>query len=106
MKIKDLLKLDIDVDVYDNVEDGIEIAFCGPMELTPDGQKRFAEVLDYDIELDIGEGICIVYTDKQDGKIIDNYEPRLRDAEFFFHALAGYCSAEDYYNWFFENKNK
>lgn len=100
MKIKDLLKLDIDVDVYDNVEDGIEIAFCGPMELTDAGKEKFADVLEYDCVLQ--NDICMVYTDEQDGVKFDKYKKRLRIAEYFFYALAGYCSADDYDKWFVE----
>ena len=34
MKIKDLLEMEIDVDVYDNVCEELAIAFCGATKLT------------------------------------------------------------------------
>ena len=51
MTVKDLIQQDIDIDVYDDVCEDLAIAFCGPCELTEEGQKEFAEVMDYEIEL-------------------------------------------------------
>ena len=51
MKVRELLKMDIDIDVYDNVTEELAVAFCGPMELTEAGIRRFGEVLDYWVEL-------------------------------------------------------
>ena len=52
MKIKDLIKKDIDVEVYDNVtQEIIDISFVGPLELTEEGKEKFKEVLEYDIVL-------------------------------------------------------
>ena len=49
MKIREFIKLEADIDVYDDVCEELAICFCGPMKLTEDGEKHFAEVLDYDI---------------------------------------------------------
>ena len=52
MKIKDLIKKDIDVEVYDNVtQEIIDISFVGPLELTEEGKEKFKEVLEYDVVL-------------------------------------------------------
>ena len=52
MKIKDFIKKDIDVDVYDNVtQEIIDISFVGPLELTEEGKEKFKEVLEYDVAL-------------------------------------------------------
>ena len=48
MKVKDLIKEEIDVDVYDNVCEELAIAFCGSVELTEYGKKHFhLEILGY-----------------------------------------------------------
>lgn len=94
MKIRDFIKMDIDIDVYDNVCDGIGIAYCGPMSLTEEGEKQFAEVMDYDIE--IQDDVAIVDTDH------DDWKHRLKKAKEFFYSIAGYCDADLYDKWFVE----
>lgn len=94
MKIRDFIKMDIDIDVYDNVCDGIGIAYCGPMSLTEEGEKQFAEVMDYGIE--IQDDVAIVDTDH------DDWKHRLKKAKEFFYSIAGYCDADLYDKWFVE----
>ena len=63
MKIKELLKLNVQVDVGNDYSDeftddtGVEgftalIAFCGPCELTERGKEHFARALDFDVDVD------------------------------------------------------
>ena len=91
MKVKDLISQNIDVDVYDDYTDELGIAFVGPIKLTPAGEKEFAEVLNYNINLDKESGCCSVCcnNDHQFGKACK-----------FFNAAAGWCSEEDYDKWF------
>ena len=96
MKVKDLLPMEIDIDVYDDVCEELGIAFCGPMRLTPEGERQFAEVLDYEIAIQNGFGMMIAVV-KIDG---EGWKKRLRKAIEFFHSAAGYCSCEDYDKWF------
>ena len=98
MKIKDFIKQEIDIDVADNVTDDLYIAFCGSLELTDEGKKKFADVLEYDIEFEnnIASDIAIVNIDFPDWK------KRLRKAKEFFYAAAGYCACSDYDRWFVE----
>ena len=103
MKVKDLLPMEIDVDVYDNVCDDIGICFCGPMELTEAGKAEFAEVLEYPCEFHNTGGeysgiVCIV--DVGDAEQDEVWEPRLEKAKAFFEAAAGYCSVDEYSLWF------
>jgi len=99
MKVRDFIKLNADIDVYDDVCEELAIAFCGPMMLTEAGEKHFKEVLDYDIELDLSGSIktAAVKIDGDDG---NGWKRRLRKAEEFFFDLAGYCANEDYCKWF------
>lgn len=94
MKVRDLMKQEIDIDVYDNVCEELAIAFCGPMILTEEGEEQFADVLDYDCE--IHDDCVIVDIDYADWK------RRLRKACRFFFSLAGYCDCDDYDRWFIE----
>lgn len=96
MKVKDLLPMEIDIDVYDDVCEELGIAFCGPMRLTPEGERQFAEVLNYEIKIQTFGGMmnAIVQIDG------DGWKKRLKKAIEFFHSAAGYCSCEDYDKWF------
>lgn len=103
MKVRDLLAQEIDIDVYDDVCEELGICFCGPMKLTEDGERKFAEVMDYEISLtkECDAFICaIVHVDDDDEKV---WKHRLRKAKEFFHAAAGYCDCEDYDRWFEED---
>lgn len=101
MKVRDLLPMEIDIDVYDNVCDDIGIAFCGPMELTEEGEKHFSEVLEYDIKLDLSgsfpTAVCLI--DDDNDRV---WKKRLRKAIEFFYSAAGYCDCDDYDKWFRE----
>lgn len=77
MNIRDLINLEIDVDVMGN----IAIAFCGPLELTPEGIEHFSEVLDLEVEVSNTEA----YVDQGNSRLYDK-------AKEFFWAAAGYCS--------------
>lgn len=100
MKVRDLMPMEIDIDVYDNVCDDIGIAFCGPMKLTEEGEKHFGEVLDYPVTLKkySGDIVAIVIVDNPD----KGWEKRLNKAKDFFYSLAGYCDCDDYDKWFKE----
>jgi len=98
MKVKDLIEMDIDIDVYDNVCDDIAIAFVGPQELTEEGRKRFAKTLELDIELD--ENVCIVNVEDETDP--EKWKSNLKNAKQFFWAAAGYCPVSDYERWFGE----
>lgn len=100
MKVRELLKMDIDIDVYDNVTEELAVAFCGPMELTEAGIRRFGEVLDYWVELTNKGGYiyAIVAVDDPDDE--DGWERKLELAKELFEGMAGLCSATDYELWF------
>lgn len=112
LTVRDLLRIDCDVDVYDDVCEELGIAFCNPFDddevhnwteyLTERGMKQFSDVLDYPIHIerygDAYEGYnIIVHIDDDDDTI---WKKRLKRAKIFFEACAGYCSCEDYDKWF------
>ena len=96
MKVKDFIKMEIDIDVYDNVEESLAIAFCGPLELKAEGKRKFAEVLEYEIESNPDYGCAVVDVD------YDDWKHRLNEAKAFFYAAAGYCSDNNWNKWFKE----
>lgn len=101
MKIRDFIKLNTDIDVYDDVCEELGICFCGPMELTEEGEKHFSEVLEYDIKLDLSgsfpTAVCLI--DDENDRV---WKKRLRKAIEFFYSAAGYCDCDDYDKWFRE----
>ena len=103
MKVRDLIQQEIDIDVYDDVCEELGIAFCGSLELTDEGKKEFADVLDYDVEINPcsygGLPAAIVLIDDPDDAV---WEARLEKAKRFFEAAAGYCACSDYDRWFKE----
>ena len=104
-KVRDLMLVDNDIDVYDNVCESLAIAFCNPFDddevhdwseyLTERGMKQFADVLDYPMEIIFGNAIVCV--DDSGDKV---WKTRLKRAKRFFESAAGYCSCEDYDKWF------
>lgn len=104
MTVREFLNLSEDIDVYDNVTEGLAIAFCGPIYLTDEGEKEFSEILDFEIEIirDYHYGdTAIVNVDSPDEKV---WKKKLKLAIRFFHSLAGYCADEDYAKWFIEGE--
>ena len=99
MKVRDFINLEEDIDVYDDVCEELGICFCGPMGLTEEGAERFAEVMDYDIEIDLSGrfATAVVHVDDDDDK---TWKRRLKKAKEFFYSAAGYCDADDYDKWF------
>jgi len=102
MKIREFIKLEADIDVYDDVCEELAICFCGPVKLTEEGKKHFAEVLDYDITVyeDIKSQNIDAAVVSIDGEYVTEWKPRLRKAQEFFNAAAGYCSEKNYNRWF------
>ena len=100
MKVRDLLAQEIDIDVYDDVCDELAIAFCGPVALTPEGERRFAEALEYTVTLhDNGaDTVAIVLVEDDEGV----WQNKLSKAKALFYAAAGYCSVDDFKKWFKE----
>ena len=107
MKLKELLKLDIDVDVSDDYADQFEdggrwfdsiIAFVGPCKLTEAGQKRYKNIMDLDVDVD--DGYAVVHIPKLEDEKMEEIE---KEVMLFFYAAAGYMS-EDLYEEYFGSK--
>ena len=97
MTVKDLIKMDIDIDVCDDVCESLYIAFCGKLKLTKKGKRKFEKVLS--LPVTIRDDIAIIHVDDNDEKVWKN---NLKEAKEFFYAAAGYCLDRDYVAWFKE----
>ena len=99
MKIKDLLSLEIDIDIANTVTDDLWPAFCGPLALTSEGAKEFADVLELNItEIDTKSAVAVIQVDAP-GEL---WKHNFIRAHKFFRAAAGYCAESEYSKWFKE----
>ena len=96
MTIKEFLKQDVDMDVIDDYSDDLWIAFCGPMELTPAGVKRYGAVLDLPVEFRYrpGWGDTAAVVLLNDNPDCERLERKCID---LFESLAGYCTEKQFY---------
>ena len=95
MKVKDLIEQEICVDVVDDVCEELYIAMDGPILLTEEGEKEFADVLDYGAKLHFN-GCDIMGIINVDGP---DWEEKLERARIFFESAAGYCPVNEYEKW-------
>lgn len=93
IKLKDFIAMEVDIDVVDNINESLYIAYCGPMKLTKKGEDEFRDILDLNIT--ICKDIAIV-----DVANTTNWPWKLKIARKFFHSIAGYCACDDYDRWF------
>ena len=98
-KVKDLLEMEISIDVYDNVCEELGIAFEGPMELTDEGKRKFADVLEFDLTFDGSGSVinAIVDVDDEDERV---FEQKLAAAKELFESMAGFCTEDEWKLWF------
>ena len=97
MTVRDLLKMEICVDVVDDVTEDLYIAFDGPQALTPEGKKKFALALDLEAEPSWDPNLWIIHADSDDDR---TWKRRLRAARELFEGMAGYCTVNEYERWF------
>ena len=93
MKIREMITMDIDVDVYDDVTDEVYCAFVGPTYMTKEGESHFAKVLDLEVELN--DDCAIVLIDQY--RDYASWEVAVGE---FFNAVAGYCPSDLWDAWF------
>lgn len=88
-----------EVDVYDNYTEELAIAYCGT-QLTEAGEKKYADVLEFEIE-SIQDNIAIIKIDN-DTDPEEITEKKLKKAIDMFNSMAGYCSQEKYDKYFID----
>lgn len=90
MKVKEFIKQKINIDVYDTTND-IGLPLTAPVSLTDEGEKYFADVLNFNIAIEQDNEIARVKT--------KSLKSRMQAIEFF-NAAARYCTKADYERWF------
>ena len=98
MKVKDFIEVfNGSVDVTDNYTEELYIAYCGE-KLTEAGAEHFKEALELEVE-SISTDIVVI---KVSVKYLDEEacEHNLEIAKDLFESIAGYCSEEDWDEWF------
>lgn len=98
MKVKDLIKMDVDIEIDDNVCQEIGLSFVGPIKLTKEGEEEFKDVLEYEVTLYEDHYWASVKCDDQEPEI--KWLEKFKKTFNFFKACAGYCSIKDYDKWF------
>lgn len=99
--VRELLDMDIDVDVCDDVCETLYIAFVGPVKLTPIAEIEFAAALELEVKLPPEDNdYCYPAVIKVDHPEETIWRRNLSAAKDLFYALAGYCAEEDYDKWF------
>lgn len=104
MKVKEFIKLNADIDVYDDVCEEVAICFCGPMMLTEEGKEHFDYVLNcLEIELDFSGSIKTAEIKCHNEFFPEELDEfNIEKANEFFCSAAGYCADEDFQKWFIE----
>ena len=100
MKVKDLINLDICIDVVDDVTEELYIAFDGPLTLTEEGRRKFEEVLEFPVDINAHSPmgpVAIIGIDDYEDSV---WEARLEKAIEFFESAAGLYSSKEYDSWF------
>lgn len=93
MKVRDLLKEEIDIDVYDDYDERCGIAFCGPCELTAKGKRKFAAIMDNDVRIDVIMDVAVISCENE-------HEAQI--AKYLFHGFAGFIPSEEWETLFVE----
>ena len=91
--VRELLKREIDIDVYDDVCEELGIAFCGPLKLTPYAEEKFGSVLDLGVTIVDERGYPSYAIVSVDGM---GWTKRLATAKGLFESAAGFCSCDEY----------
>ena len=89
MMIWDFIEHDIDIDVCDDYDESCYIAYCGATYMTDEGKRKWADVLNQDIE--VYDDIAIVHAEDDD---------EVNRLAQFFYSIAGYCAEDDWNKWF------
>lgn len=96
--IREFLKHDYSRDIYIDGLDDLGVGYEGPIGLKPEGEKQFALLLDFKIEVEEGEDALNAWViiplkydlEKMGEKVIR-----------FFEYIAGNCLEEDWERWFY-----
>lgn len=92
MKVRDLLSMDVCVDMAADYDERLWIAFDGPCRLTEIGEDVFEKALDLKVK----------FTGAIDAVVICKDEKEAEIARYLFESFAGYCTDDEWRLWFEE----
>lgn len=87
MTVREFLNLEIDIDVFDDYAEELEIAFVGPVDLTDLGEEKFFDIMKNEILIDEETDTATIH--------IEN-EREHKLAKLLFYGAAGYISFSKY----------
>lgn len=98
MTFREFLDLEQDTDIYNDYDEQPGIAVCGPVLLTEEGEKRYADLMDLNVKLiDYCSAVVSVY-DQRD----DSWKRKRDLLNEFAWSAAGYIDDELYQKLFRE----
>lgn len=92
MKVRELLNMDVCIDVADDYDERLWIAFDGAISLTEIGMDVFREALDLKVKLTTSSDALILCKNAKEAEV----------AKELFESLAGYCTEDEWELWFEE----
>ena len=103
MKFKDLMREEIDIDIYDDYDERCGMALCGPVKLTEAGKAVYGDLLDLECKIYGHKGPlgyhAVVNTDDD---VYDEAERKTQLLLQFLLSAAGYIPDAQYKEWFLE----
>ncbi len=104
--VRDLLPLEIDIDIYNDIIDDMGICLCGPTKLTEKGEQEFKEVLDLPVEIIDPDTPYQTVMVKIDDPYEEVWKRRRKILLKFLWSAAGYVDEELYNEWFEEEEEE
>lgn len=98
-----------DIDVYDDYDESLGIAFCGGYILTDEGREHFKDALDINLEMGESGRYAIAHVnyfiDPDIDPDVDPDDPKFALLKQLFYGIAGYCADSDFKRWFTEKQS-
>ena len=95
--IGELIRGGAEVDIYNDITDDKASTFCGPIEITPECEEEFEDVLGISGTLHEHYDMYVVDLDE-----VSNWDVAWDRVVEFFACLSGACSEELWDRWFVE----
>lgn len=98
-----------DIDVYDDYDESLGVAFCGGYILTDEGREHFKDALDINLEMGESGHYAIAHVnyfiDPDIDPDVDPDDPKFALLKQLFYGIAGFCADSDFKRWFTEKQS-
>lgn len=117
LTIRELLQeKDLSIDIVDDFDESLYIAYESGYELTDDGLEYFKDILDLQVEIKVNTGLGVILLqptydgwDENDSEYTNRHGEPVNALHYkcyeLFEGLAGYVSVDDYDRWFKERND-